>query len=592
MKFFTATLLLASLLAAQTAHAVPQQRPEAKTSLRFDHFRDWTTMLAEMDELEKAFPTLFTVVEIGRSSLGLPIVVGILDQRSTGAELDKPAMYIDGNIHGNEVQAGETVLYSAWYLLEHYGKNDAITQLVDRSVFYFVPSVNPDGRQNWFDKLNTSHSARTGQLPTDDDRDGVCDEDGPDDLNGDGSVGQMWRRDPTGAYRPSEQNPNEMEFITPVLKSDGTVLRGGWSSAGMEGIDNDGDGLVNEDGSGGYDLNRNWPADWHPEHVQNGAGDWPFSYPESRAVGAFIRTRPNIAAGQAYHNAGGMILRGPGSATREDDYPAADRAVYESIAKTGEELLPGYRSMVIHSDLYPVRGGFVNYLAEGLGIVSFTNELWTDKRIMQNGQGASRKQSQLFDEKLRFDATNMPFTKVMHPTHGEVLVGGDTKWASRIPPSWMLEEECHRNFAFTMHHAGEMPRLRFADPVIKRLGPTLWQLDLEIMNDALIPSRTARAADKHIGMPDRLEVRVPQGARVVASGFKNGRFDLNFAEQLDTPSVLDCERGVPSRSTLFTRFLIEAPEGAAFDVQYRAEKATDRAQHGTLQETPKLSPTP
>ena len=177
-------------------------------------------------------------------------------------------------------------------------------------------------------------------------------------------------------------------------------------------------------------------------------------------------------------------------------------------------------------------------------------------------------------------------------THGEVLVGGDTKWASRIPPSWMLEEECHRNFAFTMHHAGEMPRLRFADPVIKRLGPTLWQLDLEIMNDALIPSRTARAADKHIGMPDRLEVRVPQGARVVASGFKNGRFDLNFAEQLDTPSVLDCERGVPSRSTLFTRFLIEAPEGAAFDVQYRAEKATDRAQHGTLQETPKLSPTP
>ncbi|MSR41001.1 MAG: peptidase M14 [Phycisphaerales bacterium] len=581
------TCLVATLLAWSAPHsasAAPQQRTETKTSLRFDHFRDWPTMLAEMKELEAAFPTLFTVVEIGRSAQDRPIVVGILEQRASGDELDKPAMYIDGNIHGNEIQAAETVLYSAWYLLEYYGKNAAITELVDRSVFYFVPSANPDGRQNWFDKLNTSSSARTGQAPTDDDRDGVCDEDGPDDINGDGSVGQMWRRDPTGPFRPNELDPDEMEYIAPEVKSDGSILRGGWSMAGMEGIDNDGDGLVNEDGTGGYDLNRNWPADWHPEHVQGGAGDWPFSHPESRAIGAFIRTRSNIAAGQAYHNAGGMILRGPGAATRDAEYPQADRAVYESIAKTGENLLPGYRSMVIHSDLYPVRGGFVNWLAESLGVVSFTNELWTDKRVMQNGQSPTKEQSKLFEEKLRFESTRTPLTKAMHPTHGEVLVGGSTKWDSRIPPSWMLEEECHRNFAFTMHHAGEMPRLHFIAPVVKRLGETLWQVDFEIQNDALIPSRTARAADKHIGMPDRLVLTVPAEARVVASGFRNGRFDLTFDEQNDTPATLDCERGVPSRGSLFTRFLVEGKEGAPFTAVYRAEKATDRSVEGTLRE--------
>ena len=102
--------------------------------------------------------------------------------------------------------------------------------------------------------------------------------------------------------------------------------------AGSEGIDNDGDGQVNEDGPGTYDMNRNWPAGWNPEHVQGGAGDWPFSYPETEAVARFIMTKPNIAAGQAYHNAGGMILRGPGVPQRDGAY-SGDRGVYESIGR-------------------------------------------------------------------------------------------------------------------------------------------------------------------------------------------------------------------------------------------------------------------
>ena len=34
----------------------------------------------------------------------------------------------------------------------------------------------------------------------------------------------------------------------------------------------------------------------------------------------------------------------------------------------------------------------------------------------------------------------------------------------------MLEEECHRNFAFTMYHAGEMPLLEWGRVEVKRLG--------------------------------------------------------------------------------------------------------------------------
>ena len=74
----------------------------------------------------------------------------VLNNAETGPDTDKPAMYIDGNIHGNEINAAETVLYTAWYLVENHGKLEPITRLVDRCAFYFVPCANPDGRANWF----------------------------------------------------------------------------------------------------------------------------------------------------------------------------------------------------------------------------------------------------------------------------------------------------------------------------------------------------------------------------------------------------------------------------------------------------------
>ena len=371
-----AALALLAMPFAAAAPASAQDRIPSKSELRFDHYRDFETLVAESKALAAAHPELLTYVELGTSSEGRPVFALVLNNPRTGTDTAKPAIYIDGNIHGNEIQASETVLYTAWYLAEQYGRNPRLTELVDRTAWYFLPCLNPDGRANWFRAQNSPHSSRTGMAPTDDDRDGVADEDGPDDLDGDGSIGMMWRRDPNGTHRRSELDPNLMERVEPEVRADGTIRRGEWSMAGQEGIDNDGDGQINEDGPGGYDMNRNWPAGWQPDHVQGGAGDWPFSYPETEAVGRFIQTKPNIAAGQSYHNTGGMILRGPGTPSRENAY-ARDRGAYDLIAKAGEEMLPGYRSLVIHADLYTVHGGFVNYLSETLGIVSFTNELWT-----------------------------------------------------------------------------------------------------------------------------------------------------------------------------------------------------------------------
>jgi hypothetical protein len=352
-------------------------------------------------------------------------------------------------------------------------------------------------------------------------------------------------------------------------------MRGQWSRAGTEGIDNDGDGRINEDSDGGYDMNRDWPTDWKPTFVQRGAGHYPFTYPETRAVGDFIRTRPNIAAGQSYHNAGGMILRGPGAEYGNSAYSRRDSATYEALGIAGEEMLPHYRYMILYSDLYPVHGGFVNWIAEGLGVVSFTNELWSDKRILQNGNTLDEEGRMRWNDRMLFGQNFTDWTEVDHPTHGKVLVGGPSKYSGRTPPPFMVEEESHRNFAFTMFHAAQMPKIRLQHLDVDHLGGDLWQVNIEVANDNLIPTRTDRAANRGIGRPDLLLFTPKKGTTLLAAGTTKSRNDTTMNPQDHRPERLLVDAGIPGRGFTTFRYLLQSDGSPQGEFEYMAEKAID-----------------
>ena len=563
-------LLALTLALGCTGLAGAQQQISSKVDISFNRFADVQGINDQMFKLAEAYPELCRVERIGTTALGRPFLAMVINNRRTGDEGSKPAMYIDGAIHANEIQAGETVLYTAWYLLSAYGNVGKITDIVDRSTFYLLPLVNPDGRAEWFTNANTPNSARTGQKPVDNDGDGVADEDGPDDLDGDGHITQMWRPDPFGTHKRDPRDADRMIPVPAEPKADGTREYGQWTPAGQEGVDNDGDGRVNEDGPGGYDMNRNFPTGWEPENIQGGAGTYPLCWPETRAMADWVLSKPQIAAAQAYHNAGGMVLRGPGAPWREGDYPAADVAVYDRIQSTGEKMLPFYRSMVIHKDLYTVHGGLVNWFAEGLGIIALTNELWTDKRIMQDGQEPSEDERRTWNERMLFGQTRVPLHEVKHPEYGNVLVGGGTKFSSRIPPPFMMEEELHRNFAFTMFHADQMPLLRFESVETKEATPGLWEVTVTVANDRLIPTRTARAADKGIGLADTLALT---GADVSAAGKLANRTDRTMDLQAFRPATLRFERGVPGNGRAAARFLVKGTAGTPITLTWTAQKA-------------------
>ena len=48
-------------------------------------------------------------------------------------------------MHGNEVMGRQLIIYLAEYLLQNYGKDVRVTQIVDSIEIYLMPSMNPDG---------------------------------------------------------------------------------------------------------------------------------------------------------------------------------------------------------------------------------------------------------------------------------------------------------------------------------------------------------------------------------------------------------------------------------------------------------------
>ena len=487
-----------------------------KVSIEWNRFYDHKAIGTILQQLTNEFASLTTLSSIGKSYKGREIWCLEVTSKNHGNPKRKPAMYIDGNIHGNEVQGGEAVLYTAWYLCHQYHRLDKVTELLDQYTFYLIPTINPDGRDFWLHYANTSSTSRSGAIPVDNDLDGQADEDDYDDLNHDGVISQMRIKDPNGRWKPHPDFPDTIMIqAAPDEKGVYTLL-------GIEGIDNDNDGRINEDGVGGYDMNRDWAWDWQPRHIQSGAMDYPFFCPETRAVAKFIMEHPNIAAAQSYHNAGGMILRSPG---REGGVmQPGDERVLSTISQRGEQILPFYRSMVINKDLYTVWGGEIDWLYGAQGILTFSNELWSKRNQTKSTNAVTQVDDAAFIRDVLLNEGAVKWQSFNHPTYGTIEIGGYKKEWGRTPPSFLLEEECHRNMAFTLFHASQMPQISIKDISTEKLGSGLFKIWVTVENTRTIPTRTDQDVRSHINAPDVVSISGPNISVLSAGRVTNPYF--------------------------------------------------------------------
>ncbi len=281
---------------------------------------------------------------------------------------ERPALLLVANIDGDHVVGSAVALAVAELLLAmaDQGEVAALELLSDHAV-YVIPRVNPDAAERYF--ADERAERRRNVRPDDSDRDGLIDEDPPNDLNGDGVITMMRVFDPDEADRMADTADPRLDLEPDRDKGQRVAF-----TLYEEGVDDDGDGEFNEDHLGGVDLNMNFMHGYQ-EHA-DGAGPHQVSEPESLALLKFVLDHPNIAVVLVYGLHDNLSKPPDGKGSYPSGAPknidAKDAGLYKFISErfteiTGLKKVPG-----VTSD-----GAFFAWAYAQYGVPSFTTPLWT-----------------------------------------------------------------------------------------------------------------------------------------------------------------------------------------------------------------------
>ncbi len=455
----------------------------------------------------QARPDLFELRVIGRSHEGREIWVMVATCRATGVDADKPAFWVDGNIHAAELTACTAVLYWLHTLATGYGNDAACTRLLDTRCIYLCPRLCPDGAELALADRPRHIRSSTRPWPFDEPAiEGLTVE----DVDGDGRVLSMRFEDPAGGWKP---HPTEPRLLVPRAPGD---FDGRFYRVLPEGTLKGWDGVsiaVNRDREG-LDLNRNFPSNWRQEFEQVGAGPFPASEPEVAAMVRFVIDHPNIGAAVSFHTHSGVILRPMGGEADEQMIPE-DLWLIKRLSRLGESLT-GYPSVSTFHDFkyHPneIVTGTQDWFYEHLGALFWTVELWSPNReagiVDYDWIGWYREHPPEDDLKLLAwsdsqcgGQAHVDWYPFDHPQLGRVEIGGwDRLNYWRNPPAGLREKEVARFPGWLNALALSLPRLERLEARASRVddadpSPTpLWRVRFVVGNSGYLSAAVTRRA--------------------------------------------------------------------------------------------------
>ncbi len=481
---------------------------------RYYTYPEWTDM---MKDIQKKYPHLATIESIGKSRMGREQYLMTITAQSAGKHNTKPAMWVDGAIHGNEVNGVTSSLYLIWYLLTRYDYDSYVHELVNNTTFYILPGLNVDAIASYVEFPNTPNNPREPYRPEDNDGDGLYDEDQTEDVDGDGELSTMYMEDPKGDYKLSTDKRRFIRISDPL--EDGKRFR----MIGSEGFDNDGDGLINEDDIGGPDPNRNFPYGWN---LQAG-NPYPMSELCTRNVFEFQLAHPNIFVGFHYHNTGRLIMYQAPPDIRKNLTPQQSREQEEQVQERLKEMrktnkyaqlvsrrvAPEYQhDMDVQLDIVttgarilknyrPVLSGLSGQAPAStyymLGAYSYLIELWGMPTFDadEDGDGSVSDVEYLkwIDLELTGEGWIVPH-KVKHPDLGDIWIGGSPKkHMRRTPPARYVEMEAEKNSKFVLYCASQFPKAEIEEVTVMPATHDLLWIEIRVKNDRVYPTYSDRS---------------------------------------------------------------------------------------------------
>jgi murein tripeptide amidase MpaA len=554
---------------------------------RFDIFYRHDALTRLLQDYERARPDLVSLASIGKSFEGRDIWVVTLTNTATGAAADKPAFLADGNIHAAELTGSTAVLYYLHTLVTLHGRGGdegrQVTQLLDTRTVYLCPRLNPDGAELALADRPRHIRSSTRRYPFDEEPgEGLTVE----DVDGDGRVLHMRVPDPHGGYKKCERDPRLM-----VPREPGE-FGGEYFRVMPEGTLTHYDGLtvrVNKDLEG-IDLNRNFPASWRQEFEQVGAGPYPASEPEVRAMTDFVIGHPNIGAAVSFHTHSGVLLR-PFSGASDDTMPPEDLWSFQRFSELGARLT-GYPAVSsFHEFRYHPNetiGGTQDWMYEHLGALFWVVEIWSPNKeagiegykwidwYREHPVEDDLKLLKWSDEQCAGQA-HVAWRPFQHPQLGAVEIGGwDRMNFWRNPPPLLREREAARFPAWMMQLALSLPRLELLRTEVRALGPDTWRVRMAVANSGWLPAYvTKRAIDRKVVRGVMFEIHLPEGDPAI--GLVSGKPRIEGPQLEGHAPKTSLQAFLPNREITADRavaeWVVRAPKGTRLALTARADRA-------------------
>lgn len=497
-----------------------------KTTFSYDHYFMYEELSNHLHDLVSEYGHIMKLETIGttpknREVYAVTITFGNSDK--------KPAYYIDGNTHAGEVTGSMAAMHTIDYLVTNYGKDEKVTQLINDYTFYIIPRISPDGAEAY---LGTEVKLRSvdRKYLTETQEDGLYDA----DIDQDGVLRMMRVKTPYGAWKVHPDNNHLMLRRAPDDKE------GTFYNVYPEGLIKNGDvdhvKIANP--LWGLDFNRNYPFGWFSEVRQPGAGPYPLSNMENKAVVDFVLNHKNIGGVATHHTFGGMILCPPGTRP-EKSSSKLDQRILKEIGKMGTEEM-GYPVVQIFDAFtddqeFYSSGAFDDWCYQQMGIPAYTTELWdlvSRSGIKQEWPNKPKPDKEMAEEYKKIldwchehtpDAFK-PWTAISHPQFGEVEIGGlDMKFTLQNPPKQFLLQEVEKTTRFCLRMAATLPELTFDHIDLEKMENEAYKITAYIANKGYLPTYLSDEAKKmKINEPVKVEVSTNNATIMSETSFELG----------------------------------------------------------------------
>ena len=432
-----------------------------------------------LNALVKAYPQTASLKSLTKTNGGKDIWLLTI---GTGKTEHKPAIAVIGGVEGNHLLGTELAIGFAEQLLKASG-TDSVKNLLARTTYYVFPNMSPDAMEQYFYKLRNGRNGNA--TATDDDRDGKTDEDGWDDLDGDGKITLLRIESVTGDYK---LHPDDARVL---IKADISKGEKGKYKLLTEGIDNDKDGQFNEDGEGGIAFNKN--LTYNHKTFAPGAGDYPASEKETRAMLDFLYDAFNVYAVVSFgsnNNLSNPIPYNPQAAAQR-----IVAGLLEPDAKVNGMVSDLYNKVTGTKDAprnNTTGGDVLSWAYFHYGRYSFSTPGWW---VPKTRPDTAKKEKAFTVEDVTANylrwasqqGINNVFTEwktIQHPDFPgqKVEVGGVDPYVMMNPPYKMVEPVVKKHTDFLVKLAAHQPEIDVINLKTEKLANGLTRVSLDVVN--------------------------------------------------------------------------------------------------------------